>query len=124
MQLSSYTRELLDDVERRISPEAEDEFLGQWEKFWSGEHSDIIFSPKRKIVSAPSVTVKEININDALEDYELMLDSELVRVSRALETGEGALAIRANYGTGIIPSLFGAKIFTMPREQNILPTLK
>ena len=122
MLLSQYTKNLLDDIERRISPEVEDEFLGQWEKFWAGEHSDIIFSPKRKEVSAPAVEVKPININDALEDYELMLDSELVRVSRALETGEGALAIRANYGTGIIPSLFGAKIFTMPREQNILPT--
>ena len=122
MQLSAYTKALLDDIERRISPEVEDEFIGQWEKFWAGEHSDIIFSPKRKAVSVPAVEVKEILINDALTDYELMLDSELVRVSRALETGVGALAIRANYGTGIIPSLFGAKIFTMPREQNTLPT--
>ena len=123
MQLSAYTRALLDDIERRISADTEDEYKKQWESFWTGEHSDIIFSPKRKIVSAPTVEVKDININDALTDYELMLASELGRVSRALETGEGALAIRANYGTGIIPSLFGAKIFTMPREQNTLPTV-
>ena len=122
MLLSQYTKNLLDDIERRISPEVEDEFLGQWEKFWAGEHSDIIFSPKRKVVSVPSVEVKEILINDALTDYELMLDSELEKVSRVLKSGKGALAIRANYGTGILPSLFGTEIFTMPREQNTLPT--
>ena len=32
MQLSAYTKALLDDIERRISPEVEDEFIGQWEK--------------------------------------------------------------------------------------------
>ncbi len=122
MQLSAYTRSLLDDIERRISPETEEEFRGQWEQFWAGEHSDTVFSPKRKVLSAPSLEVKEILINDALTDYELMLDSELARVSRALQEGDGTLSIRANYGTGIIPTLFGAKIFTMPREQNTLPT--
>ena len=122
MELSAYTRDLLDDIERRISPEVEDDFVKQWETFWSGECGDVIFSPKRKEISAPGVSIRDININDALVDYDLMLASELARVSKALETGEGALAIRANYGTGIIPSLFGAKIFTMPREKNTLPT--
>ena len=122
MELSAYTRALLDDIERRISPEAEDCFIKQWEAFWAGDYNGIIFAPERKTLSEPSVEVKKININDALTDYDLMLASELGRVSNALESGKGALAIRANYGTGIIPSLFGAKIFTMPRKQNTLPT--
>lgn len=122
MQLSAYTRSLLDDIERRISPEVEDDFIGQWELFWEGKHPDIIVSPKRKAVSSPSVEVRHVYINDALTDLELMLDSELARVSAALERGTGTLSIRANYGTGIIPSLFGAEIFRMPREQNTLPT--
>ena len=122
MELAAYTRALLDDIERRILPEVEDDFIAQWELFWSGNHTDIVVSPKRKAVSLPAIEVKDIYINDALNDYELMLCSELARVSRALATGMGTLSIRANYGTGIIPSLFGAEIFKMPKEQNILPT--
>lgn len=122
MKLSEYTLALLADIEARISPEVEDDYVNQWELFWAGKDESVIFTPTRKAVSESSVDIKAININDALLDYELMLDSELERVSRALKTGKGALAIRANYGTGIIPSLFGAKIFTMPREQNTLPT--
>ncbi len=122
MKLSKYTLNLLNDIENRISDEVEEDYLKQWRAFWNGEHQDIIFAPKRKEISLPATEVKPININDALTDYELMLDSELERVSRVLKSGKGALAIRANYGTGIIPSLFGAEIFTMPREQNTLPT--
>ena len=122
MELSAYTRALLDDIEKRISPEVEDDYIKQWETFWAGEHQDIIFSPRRKEVSEPSIEVRSININDALVDYDLMLASELARVSKALQTGKGALAIRANYGTGILPSLFGAEIFIMDREKNTLPT--
>ncbi|MBQ2737696.1 MAG: hypothetical protein IJF38_03325 [Clostridia bacterium] len=122
MELSKYTRDLLEDIERRIDPEVEDDYLRQWESFWSGNDQDIIFNPKRKKTFAPNIEVKAFNINDALTDYEIMLNSELERVSRVLNSGKGALAIRANYGTGIIPSLFGANIFVMPREQNTLPT--
>ena len=122
MELSKYTLALLEDIERRIDPEIEDDFFEQWERFWAGNHKDIIVSPKRKKVSLPSVEIRDIYINDALDDYDLMLASELSRVSRALATGNGTLSIRANYGTGIIPSMFGTSIFKMPKEQNILPT--
>lgn len=124
MKLSAYTLSLLADIEKRINPEAEEDFLAQWRRFWNGEVDGVIFTPKRKVLSQPSVEVMPININDAIGDYDLMLASQLGRVSEALASGSRALTVRANYGTGILSSLFGAEIFTMPREQNTLPTTR
>lgn len=124
MKLSQYTIDLLNDIENRIIPEVEDDFIKQWENFWNGKVSNVVFTPKRKIVSLPSVNIKDININDAIDDYELMLDMQLAGVSDALSGTTQALSIRANYGTGIMTSLFGAEFFKMPREQNTLPTTK
>ena len=121
MKISDYTLGLLRDIEERISPEVEDDYFCQWQNFFGGRVNDTIFTPRRKNAAA-GVKVRDININDALTDYELMLCHQLVGVSRALSQGRGALAIRANYGTGIMTSLFGAEIFTMPRENNTLPT--
>lgn len=124
MKLSKNTLNLLNDVESRISAEVEEDYLSQWRDFWSGKCESAIFAPKRKITTKPGVELQKININDAVEDYDLMLQSQLAKVSDALSNGTSALGIRANYGTGIIPSLFGAEIFIMPREQNTLPTVR
>ena len=124
MKLSEYTISLLSDIENRISPEAEDEFVLDWKRFWQGECKDVVFAPRRKITSLSKVEIKKININDAISDYELMLDMQLAGISKSLSTGIGALAMRANYGTGIMSSLFGAEIFVMPREQDTLPTTR
>ena len=124
MKLSQYTLDLLNDIEERIRPEVEEDYIAQWKSFWNGEVKDIIFIPKRKILSAPGTELKSININDALEDMELMLDMQLAGVSKALNSPTSALSVRANYGAGIIPTLFGAEIFKMPRSTNTLPTVK
>lgn len=124
MKLSSYTSELLCDIERRISEEIEDDYIRQWEDFWEGRTSEVIFRPRRKASAPPSVEVKRFNINDCISEPELMLDMQLAGVSDALKNGQGALAMRANYGTGIMSSIFGAEIFTMPRQTNTLPTTK
>ena len=124
MKLSNYTVELLNDIENRINPDAEEDYIRQWESFWDNKFTKPIFSPKRKTVSAPKIEIKPVHINDALLDYELMLDMQMESVSNALAKGKQALSMRANYGTGIIGSLFGAEIFTMPREQKTLPTVR
>ena len=124
MKLSDYTLSLLEDIERRIDPETEDDFYGQWESFWRGEMSDAVFVPRRKKLTEPGIEVKQININDALSDFELMLDKELGDVSMRLSKTKSALGIRANYGTGIMTSVFGAEIFEMARELDTLPTTK
>lgn len=124
MNLSEYTRSLLEDIENRIDPETEDDYFNQWMEFWNGNVEKPVFTPRRKKVSKPSIEIKPVNINDAIEDYELMLCHQLNGVSRALETETEALTVRSNYGTGIMSSLFGAEIFVMPRETNTLPTTK
>ena len=124
MKLSDYTKSLLSDIEERIDPEVEEDYLLQWKKFWDGENSDAIFTPERKKTILPKIEIKGVHINDAIDDLELMLMSQLAGVSRALSTKTEALALRANYGTGIMTSLFGAELFMMPRETNTLPTTK
>ena len=106
MNLSPYTLSLLEDIERRIDPEVEDDLYDQWKKFWNGEITTPVFDPMRKKVSPIGVEIKKININDALGDIELMLDRELADVASRLSGKNKALGIRANYGTGILSSLF------------------
>ena len=124
MNLSNKTLALLDDIERRIDPDTEVDFKKQWEDFLYDRFDGEVFTPCRKKLSAPSERFEKVNINDALEDYDLMLRNELVNVSNSLSGERGSLAIRANYGTGILSSLFGAEIFVMPRENNSLPTTR
>lgn len=124
MKLSAYTLQLLQDIEDRIIPEVEEDFVAQWKNFWDGGVSDLIFTPKRKTLTAPGMKLMPINITDAIDDLDLMLAMQLGRVSEALGRPSAALSMRANYGTGILSSLFGAEIFKMPREQNTLPTTK
>ncbi len=122
MELSAYTRSLLADIERRIDPETEEDFIKQWEAFWAGNIDDVIFTPKRKKISEPGVALQRIYLNEAIDDLELMLDMQLAGVSRALQGRSQALSMRANYGTGIMTSLFGAPLFMMEREKDTLPT--
>jgi len=122
IQISRETELLLEDIERRIDPETEEDFVRQWEEFLYDRFEGELFSPKRKKLSSPTVELSQININDALEDHDLMLRSQLSTVSWALSRPNVNLCIRANYGTGIMTSIFGAKIFKMPRENNTLPT--
>ena len=65
---------------------------------------------------------KPVLINDALEDDELMIYRELYSVHEKLRDGGGELlSVRSNYGTGIIPTMLGAKLFLAPREIDTLP---
>lgn len=122
--LSKQTLELLEDIERRIDPETEEDFANQWHDFLYDRFDGEVFQPCRKVLSPAGVALPPVNINDAIEDYEQMLISQLLCVSEALNTGHQNLAVRANYGTGIMSSLFGAKIFQMPRNMDTLPTTR
>ncbi len=124
MKLSDYTIKLLEDIEKRIDPETEDDYRNQWKNFWYESSDTEIFVPKRKKVFSAGIEVKDIHINDAINDLELMLCSELAYVSKRLENASTSAGIRANYGTGIMTSLFGAELFEMPRSTNTLPTTK
>lgn len=124
LKLSRETELLLEDIERRLDPETEDDFRAQWEDFLYDRFEGDIFTPKRKKLSEPTVKLPAININDAIDDLELMLRSQLSTVSWALSRPNVNTCVRANYGTGIMTSVFGAEIFKMPRENNTLPTTR
>ena len=124
LELSSQTIRLLEDIESRIDPEVEEDFERQWSDFLYDRFDGEIFYPMRKRTTQPSTEFPRININDAIGNYDLMIQSELARVSGALSNGYKNTAIRANYGTGILTSLFGAEVFMMPYEANTLPTTR
>ena len=121
IQLSKETIALLEDIERRIDPEAEEDFAKQWEDFLYDRVEDAIFVPKRKVLAPAGVEFPNVNITDALSDLELMLQHQLHGVSHALDSLSENLCVRSNYGTGIMTSLFGAEIFEMDRKHNTLP---
>ena len=124
MRVSDETRKLLEDIERRIDPETEDDLEKQWLDFTYGRFTGDIFWPVRKKISAPSEEPKRVMINDALDDYELMLRHQLGGVSRALAGRHDVPCVRANYGSCIMTSVFGAELFRMPYETDTLPTTR
>lgn len=116
---------LLRDLERRIDPQVEEKLLGQWKAFSDGRSDDGVFSPKRPKPSPPGVEWPHVLVNDALQDPQAMVVQQLEMCSKSLAEGTGALlAVRCNYGTAILPSLFGAEIFLMDREIDTLPACR
>ena len=48
MTLSNQTIEILEDIERRLDPEAEDDYMKQWEDFLYDRFDGGVFTPRRK----------------------------------------------------------------------------
>lgn len=124
MRISKETLSLIEDIECRIDPDIEADLEKQWLDFTYDRFDGDIFCPERKRISVSGVDLPGININDAVKDYDLMLRSQLLGVSWALNGTHNTPCVRANYGTGIMTSLFGAEIFIMPYENNTLPTTR
>lgn len=125
-------KKYLDDIENRINVETEEKLLSQWKDFIDGKFENGIFSPKRLCLNPSKIEWQEVLVNEAINDYEKMALQQFSDCSFALSGGLGTvarvsgalLAIRCNYGTGIMPSLFGAKPFIMDADMNVLPTNK
>ncbi len=115
----------LENLESRIDPAEEERLEAEWQAFLAGGFGDELFSPARARPAPARIDWPSIHINDAIDDYESMALSQLAGVSGLLERGGGApLSVRCNYGTGILPSLFNAELFTMPGDTNTLPTTR
>ncbi len=115
----------LQDLEHRIDPKVEESLFEQWRVFADGRCTEEIFSPRRPRPSPPSVEWPHVLVNDALEEFEAMALQQLELCSKALAEGSGALlAVRCNYGTGILPSLFGSERFLMDRDIDTLPACR
>ena len=113
----------LDDLERRIDPQIEDQLYAEWKAFTDGKWRGDVFSPRRIKASPASLEWPRVMINDAIEDNDMMILEQMAGCSAQLANASGLLlAVRANYGTSILPSLFGVNLFVMDRDMNTLPT--
>ena len=120
MDLSFY----LNDLERRINPIEEDRLSKEWLSFADCKLTEGVFSPSRQ-KSAPGIDWPAININECIDNIDNMIYQQLKSISDILAEGSGELlSLRPNYGTGIIPSMYGAEVFIMPPETNTLPCTK
>jgi hypothetical protein len=118
----SMLTQYLEDLESRIDPSTEDRLLGDWRDFCEDRSPSAIFIPRRAGKSPPAIEWPEVSINSALDNYELMILQQLKTCSEALRDGSGALLnVRCNYGTGILPTVFGAELFLMEEKLNTLP---
>jgi hypothetical protein len=112
----------LDDLERRINPDEEETLLKEWRKFADGNASSAPFHPTPRTPRPSKISWPNISINDALQDLDLMIISQLKMCHDKLCEGSSqVMVIRANYSIGIIPSMLGCRVFMMPKETNTLP---
>jgi len=115
----------LEDLERRIDSSTESDLYTQWSDFVEGAFDGDLFSPTRGETFEPQVEWPQVRINETLDDFDRMALQQFGMCSEAVASGSGALlCVRANYGTGILPSLFGVEMFRMDDEVNTLPTNK
>jgi hypothetical protein len=114
----------LDDLEARLDVEEETQLRATWRAFASGQAGHGIFEPRRRRCFRPLAEWRKPTVNETLEDFEAMALQQLCECSAALAAGTGAvLNVRANYGTGILPSLFGCRLHVMGAALNTLPTV-
>ena len=116
---------LLDRLEQAIDCDTEEILRKDWENFWEKGSDTPFFSPERK--KKQQFPVPSVSLNDTLsqdtEGLTLLLIREYAGCLSAL-AGNGQLCVRANYGVGILPSLFGAEFFYMPQEYQQLPNVR
>ncbi len=115
----------LDDLEERIDSEIENRLQAEWETFTEGRFNGDIFSPQRTAQSRPGIAWPEVSVNQAQVDLDAMVLQQYGACSDQLAGGNGAMmTVRANYGTGIVPTLFGAELFVMDESLNTLQTTR
>ncbi|MBN1942119.1 MAG: hypothetical protein JW849_02385 [Phycisphaerae bacterium] len=113
----------MDDLAARIDPAEESAIHSAWVNFLDGRCGEEFFVPPARTPRPPKIDWPDVLLNDAIEDYELMLLSQFRIASDELTAGSSnCLGVRCNYGSGILPTLFGCDLFIMPRETDTLPT--
>lgn len=115
----------LADLEDHIDETVEEKLFQQWLDFTQRKFEGEYFLPKRERNIPAKKEWHKILINDAIADFDQMALHQFALCSDILEKGTGGLlCVRANYGTGIIPSLFDTELFMMDRALDTLPTTK
>lgn len=117
------TDSYLEDLENRIDPEVEEALQSQWLAFTEGRFDGDIFSPVRAARRPEGVEWSKVSVNRAQDDLDAMVLQQYGTCSKQLADGVGSLmTVRANYGTAIMPSMFGAELFIMDERLNTLQT--
>jgi hypothetical protein len=113
----------LTDLEKRINSNEEERLEQEWGNFIQGRHPEPIFCPKRNKFSQPEIHWPVVPVNVALVNYDAMVLQQFGYASDALASGSGLLLhARCNFGSSILPSLFGVQNFIMDESYNTLPT--
>jgi hypothetical protein len=113
----------LEDIEQRIDPDDEDALASAWTRFNAGEHPEPVFSPRRARLCPARLEWPHVRVNQALTDFDAMALQQFAGVSAALAQGSGLLLnVRCNYGSSILPALFGVRDFIMEDALDTLPT--
>jgi len=116
-------RACLADLENRVDPDVEEQLLAEWLDFTEGRFAGVVFSPKRGAATPPQIEWPKVSVNAALDDYDKMALQQLRVCSDNLAAGDGAImSVRCNYGSSILPSLFGVELFIMDEALDTLPT--
>jgi hypothetical protein len=112
----------LDDLESRIEDDVERELWRQWRDFARGACKQEVFVPRRPRPRPSEREWPRVPINAALEDFEAMALQAMGFCSQALAEASGKiLNVRCNYGSPIMPMLFGVELFRMPEATDTLP---
>lgn len=112
----------LEELENRISPEVEDALYNDWMDFIEGRFQGDIFLPARRRKISAQIEWPATNAKEAFDRQERMALLQFKGFSDALAVGSGSIMnIRANYGCGIMATLFGCELFRM-EDVNTLPT--
>jgi len=120
--MNSTLERCLEDLEARIDPQEEDRLFQSWLDFIHGKCHTPIFHPKRAHPSKTKTDWPEVSINSTLGDFDQMALQQYRLCSQQLEQADGNLLnVRCNYGTSIIPLLFGVQPFLMEESANTLP---
>jgi len=113
------------DLQNRIEPEVEERLYSDWTAFLDGQVRRGFFSPRRARSAPPAVQWVNLSLNQTLDSFEYMALQQLSECSAALAQGAGSiLNVRANFGIGILSSIFGAEVFRMDDALNTLPTTR
>jgi hypothetical protein len=121
--MNDQLKRCLDDLENRIDPREEERLFQDWLQFSSGCWEEQYFLPQRNQPNLPDIDWPVIPVNDALEDFDKMALQQYDFCSKELvRTGGDLLSVRCNYGTSIIPLLFGVQPFIMDKNAGTLPT--
>lgn len=117
--------ELLECLERKIDIGWERAKLSDWKRVLAFEPFVGGFDATAPAGPVPGGWPR-ISVNEAISGGpEAMLVSQLAEVWSIVNCHSRRIPnIRANYGTGILPSLFGAELFWMEDSLDTLPTTK